>query len=375
MADGTARDPLSRWLRGRAPEWRRLERILSESSERRVGSPAHLMALVQGLRALARDLSLARAVLPGSPLTLGLEALYLRAHEVVYRPPRDLVGGLAGMLGNELPAVLWDMRRTLTAAAGLFLGSIAVGWWLVWRYPELAGLFASQAMIETLGEGRLWTEGLLNLVPSSLLSLGIMTNNIVVTLFAFGLGVFYGFGTLYILGVNGLMLGGVFALTRGYGLDGALLAFILPHGPVELSVVVLAAAAGLGLGEALIRPGRKTRAAAFRIAVGRAGCLLAVGLVFLVGAGLIEGYISPDPRFGLGERVGIGLTYWLLLVLVLSGRLSPARWVRGPAMSPGGADRAFGTAERHCEIVPPHAAGTGAGRVAASTGGRAAFGG
>jgi type IV secretory pathway TrbL component len=52
--------------------------------------------------------------------------------------------------------------------------------------------------------------------------------------------------------------------------------------------------------------------------------LMVVCLVFLVGAGLIEGFVSPDPRIPLGARLAIGLTYLALFLLVLSGALGRA---------------------------------------------------
>ena len=121
----------------------------------------------------------------------------------------------------------------------MFLLSGVTGWWLVSTYPELAGLFASEEMINQVQRGKLWTEGMINVVPSSFLSLSIMTNNIVVALFAFALGAFYGLGTLYIIGLNGLMLGGIFAFTAKYGLAEELFSFVVAHGVVELSIICL----------------------------------------------------------------------------------------------------------------------------------------
>ena len=43
--------------------------------------------------------------------------------------------------------------------------------------------------------------------------------------------------------------------------------------------------------------------------------------MLLVGAGLIEGYVSPNPRFALPARVAIGVSYWLFMLALLSGRL------------------------------------------------------
>jgi len=148
-----------------------------------------------------------------------------------------------------------------------------------------------------------------------------MTNNITVSIFAFSLGAFYGLGTLYIITLNGLMLGGVFAFTAQYGLNDELFKFIIAHGVVELSVICIAGAMGLKLGEALLRPGTRSRQQAFRQATSDAGKVLLVALPFLVVAGLIEGYISPDPQFDLSFRIVVGVTsgliFWLLLIFGL----------------------------------------------------------
>src|SRR5947209_15997471 len=108
---------------------------------------------------------------------------------------------------------------------------------MVHAYPDLIALFASPELIATVERGQLWTEGLLNVVPSSVLSLQILTNNIVVSLFVYCAGFLFGLGTLYILGLNGLMLGAVFAFTSLHGLRAQLLAFIVAHGCVALSVM------------------------------------------------------------------------------------------------------------------------------------------
>ncbi|HEY1874593.1 MAG TPA: stage II sporulation protein M, partial [Steroidobacteraceae bacterium] len=186
-------------------------------------------------------------------------------------------------------------------------------------------LFASPELIATVERGQLWTEGLLNVVPSSVLSVQILTNNIVVTLFAYCAGILFGLGTLYILGLNGLMLGAVFAFVGQHGLAKQLFTFIVAHGCVELSVMCLSGAAGAALGEALVRPGPGGRSESFRIAALRSGKLLSACALLLVGAGLIEGYVSPNPRFSLATRVVIGVGYWLFMLALLSGRLFPRR--------------------------------------------------
>ena len=316
------------WLTSRQANWDNLKTLLRVERTRGALQLAEAKGLIQGFRGLLRDVSLARSTIPASRLTGELETLLVEAHDTIYRAPANLRQDLTQLLREEVPAVVASLRGVILATSALFIGSAAAGWLLVYTYPELAGLFASEEMINTVQRGELWTDGLLNIVPSAWLSLSIMTNNILVTLFAFVLGALYGLGTIYIVTLNGLMLGGAFAFTAQYDLDGKLFKFIVAHGVVELSIVCLAAAAGIQLGEALARPGNyTTRSEAFRAAVTRAGKLLPVCALFLVGAGLIEGYISPNDNYDLGVRIAIGVGYGLLMWLVLSGRIW--RWTVG----------------------------------------------
>ncbi len=199
--------------------------------------------------------------------------------------------------------------------------SALAGWWLISSYPELIGLIASDRMISGVEHGHLWTDQLLNVAPSSVLSAQIFSNNAVVTTGAFCAGLFFGLGTFYMIALNGLMVGGLLAFTHQHGLMLALVRFMLAHGPVELSVMCLAGAAGTALGESLIRPTRPTRAQSFRACAEHLGPLLVACVLLLLGAGLIEGFISPDPRFPIPVRLSIGLGYWVLMLLFLSGKL------------------------------------------------------
>jgi uncharacterized membrane protein SpoIIM required for sporulation len=117
------------------------------------------------------------------------------------------------------------------------------------------------------------------------------------------------------------MLGAIFTFTAQHGLDDELFRFIVAHGLVELSVMVLSGAAGAAVGEALIRPTTPRRAQSFQAAALRAGKVVVACVVLLIGCGFIEGYISPDPEFPLWTRVIVGVGYWLFMVAMLRGWL------------------------------------------------------
>lgn len=307
------------WLKSRSAAWNQW--AAQGNAPHRGLEVEQALRYVERYRALARDLASARRRLPGSRTTAALEALYLQAHAGIDRAPRYTGAALLRLFRDEIPAIIASMRARILWIACLFVGSAAAGWWLISTYPELIRLIASAQMIDQVDSGKLWTHDILNVTPSSILSVRILSNNIVVSLLVFCSGIFLGLGVIYFVGLNGLMLGALFAFTRQHGLDGELLKFISAHGPVELSVICISGAAGMALGESLLRPTLPTRRESFEFTAQQVGKVLLACALLLIVCGCIEGYVSPNPRVPLAVRAIIGLGYWGLMLALLSGRL------------------------------------------------------
>jgi uncharacterized membrane protein SpoIIM required for sporulation/uncharacterized RDD family membrane protein YckC len=282
---------------------------------RRGSDVADALAVVEDYRRAARALGATRGVADDEYL----EATYADLHDTIHRPARRGWHVLWSLFRDQVPAAMHAMRVHLVAVTMLFVISVVTGFWLIFSFPDLIAMFASPQLIATVERGELWTEGLLNVTPSSVLSISILTNNIVVSLFAFCSGIVFGLGTFYLIGLNGISLGAIFAFTGQHGLAGRLFDFVVAHGCVELSCICIAGAAGSYLGEALIRPGTLARSDAFRLAA-RAGMrvLVAVTLLLFV-CGFIEGYVSPNPEVPRWARVTIGVGYFLFMISLLRG--------------------------------------------------------
>ena len=320
MSESARERALSTSLLQRAGLWRAAEARTRRLARGRSDDPTEATRLADDYRLLAHDLARARKLMPRSRTREYLEATYARAHATLHHGAWRLGSELLVLLRDELPAEVRRLRPYIVWSTLIFVLAAIAGYALVRTYPELIALFASPDLIATVERGKLWTEGLLNIAPSSVLSVQILANNITVSLFAYCAGFLFGLGTLYILGLNGLMLGAVFAFVGAHGLGGQLFSFIVAHGCVELSVMCLSGAAGAAIGEALVRPGAGGRLESFRAAALRSGKVLLGCALLLVGAGVIEGYVSPNPEFGLASRVTIGVCYWLLMLAFLSGR-------------------------------------------------------
>jgi uncharacterized membrane protein SpoIIM required for sporulation len=312
---------LQAWATSRIAAWSDLGTILDGLERKRDHTVTDTLRAIELYRALGRDLSIVRRTLPASRMTRALAQSYARLHAVIYRKPHNWRERLRSLFQDEIPQVVRELRGQIQLVGLLFALSAGAGWWLVGTYPELIGLVASEEMINGVEGGRLWTQGLLNVVPSSVLSVGILANNIAVSVFAFCVGVFFGLGTFYIIATNGLMLGGIFAFTHQHGMAGELLKFVVAHGVVELSVICLAGAAGMMLGESLIRPTHATRRESFRVAASKTSKLLLLCALLLVVCGFIEGYLSPDPDFPMLNRVVVGFGWGVVMLAALTGRL------------------------------------------------------
>ena len=321
MSDALRDQALRGALMERAELWKaaaaRTRRLMSGRTE----DVADAARMVDDYRLLAHDLARARRLVPDSRAREFLEAAYAQAHTVLHKPAAHPGYALWSLFRDQIPEAMRCLRPHLVWVSLLFMVSVFVGGWMVHTYPDLIGLFASPDLIATVERGELWTDGLLNVVPSSVLSLQILTNNVVVSLFAYCAGFLFGLGTFYIVGLNGLMLGAIFMFCRQHGMDDELFRFIVAHGCVELSVMVLSGAAGAAVGEALIRPTTPRRAQSFQQAALRTSKVLVACVVLLIGCGFIEGYISPDPDFPLWARVVVGVGYWLFMVALLRGYL------------------------------------------------------
>jgi uncharacterized membrane protein SpoIIM required for sporulation len=277
--------------------------------------------LVDDYRRAARTLGAARSTdLADAPQAREyLDATYADLHDIIHRPARRFWRALWSLLRDQVPAAMRVMRVHLLSVTLLFVIAGVAGFWMVYSYPDLIGMFASPQLIATVERGELWTDGMLNVAPSAVYSVSLLTNNIVVSVFAFCSGIVFGLGTFYIVGLNGLSLGAIFAFTSQHALAGRLFDFIVAHGCVELSCICLAGAAGSMLGEALVRPGALTRGEAFRRAASEGIRVMFVVTLLLVACGFIEGYISPEPEVPRWARVTLGVGYWLFMVSLLRG--------------------------------------------------------
>jgi uncharacterized membrane protein SpoIIM required for sporulation/uncharacterized RDD family membrane protein YckC len=280
---------------------------------------ADLDALDRLYRRATSDLAHARTFYPGTVATAYLNRLTARAYRALYRGAgTSRAQAFRAFWAAGFPAAAWRLRREVALAAALMGFGALAGAALGVADPATAEAFLGEAQMEQVRAGRVWTDDLLSVMPPSLASARIFTNNISVTVVAFVGGLTAGLWTGFVLLLNGGLLGVAFVTTGQYGLAGELLDFVVAHGPVEIFVILLAGGAGLRVGGALVAPGELSRRDALKVR-GRDGVRVVLGCApILVGVGLVEGFVSPGDLFSTGLKATFGLVmlgaFWVYLV-------------------------------------------------------------
>ena len=253
----------------------------------------------------------ARTHFPSSGLTEELRALAFRGHRVLAARPKPWRERVGTFFRRDFLVAWRESLPSITAALWVFVGFTLVGFCIGLVHPDFVGLFFGPEALDELRQGEIWTDRLGTLAPSSVLSSKIATNNIGVAFTAWAGGVLAGIGSLYILAFNGMMFGGMLAACLHYELLDRLFAFISAHGPLELSLIVVAGGAGLELAAGMLRDEGRPRREALQDAA-RRSVRVALGVApWLLLLGFVEGFVSPDMGVPTLFKALLGALLWL----------------------------------------------------------------
>jgi uncharacterized membrane protein SpoIIM required for sporulation/uncharacterized RDD family membrane protein YckC len=311
-----------------SPRWIAFAARLTEAQRNGLKSLGEngVRSFVAEYRALSADLARLRTAARGasSEELFYLGRLVGSAHNLLYRDRRSALREVTRFIAIDVPTeVRRSWRPILLAAAFLFVPAI-IAYTAVAREPSVAPVFIPVKMLDRAeagvaraknGDGYIEDPQVFRPVMASV----IIANNVQVTIVAFALGITAGAGTLFVLLMNGVSLGGVFGLYASKGILPLLLAFVAPHGVLELSAICIGAGGGLLIGAALLIPGARTRRRALADNGRRAMRLMTAAALLLVVAGSIEGMISPIPYWPLDLKLIVSAMTLVLLVAYLRG--------------------------------------------------------
>lgn len=283
-------------------------------------------------RQVVADLAYARRRFPGDPVTARLERLAKATRAEVYGNVTERASVRHFVLRGFWQRVL-EKPRFLVIAAVLLLAPVAVvGLWAHGSPDDAAKVAQVSPLTAGLGDGQMRnpdTERITSADTNAAFSAQIFTNNVQVAFVAFAGGLTAGVMTGLSLLFNGLVIGLVVGLATKAGNGEALIRLLAPHGVLELSLIIVAGAAGLRVGWALLRPGHRTRLGALA-EEGRACVEMALGAgLLLVPCGLVEGFVTPrglSLSWALTVGLGLGVAFWA--TVFWRGRTRPGASLR-----------------------------------------------
>jgi uncharacterized membrane protein SpoIIM required for sporulation len=276
-------------------------------------------------RATCEHLALAQARSYPLALVERLEALTARGHQRIYRQRDYGVSRLGRLFLVDFPARVRAQRVEVLIATIVFaLPLLAVGLasyldpgfilsihdaQSVGQYDQMYG--DSEGPIGRANAGSDW----------AMFGLYIR-NNIGIAFQCFASGIFFGVGSLVFLALNGLLAGSIAGYLTWRGDGQNFYSFVVTHSAFELSAIVLAGAAGLMLGRALIAPGRHTRVAALKAAAEQAVVLVYGITAMLVVAAALEAFWSSARWVEPGVKYAVGAACWVAVIgyFVFQGR-------------------------------------------------------
>jgi len=287
-------------------------------SSRGIGALSHTELQELGLlyRQTASDLATVREDATNKQLALYLNHLLGRSHNLIYLGHKPRVSGLVRFYRDTYPQIFRETLPQTLLALAIFAMMGVVSWIVTAHDPAFAHRVLGPEMMETIEQRKMWTESIVTVKPIA--SSGIMTNNLSVTFTTFALGITAGLGTIYMMVLNGVMMGVIGAATWRAGMAVQLWSFVAPHGVLELPAIFIAGGAGLEIARGMLFPGLLPRKVSLAEAGGRAAKLLMGTIPMLVVAGLIEGFFSPSHvpvamKFGLAAVLFAALLMYLLM--------------------------------------------------------------
>jgi uncharacterized membrane protein SpoIIM required for sporulation len=296
----------ARFVALRRPLWDSFEADATAARRSRELGYAEVEDLALRYRQVLHDHAWARTRFPGTGAAQRLHRLAVLGGTVLQREDEERFS-LSRFFFRRFPAAVRTQAPWIGVALALFVVTGLLGAVVAVSEPGVAVAMLGTERVEGLRRGHLWTESLTTTVPPAVSSSFIARNNMSVAVTAWGGGALFGLGAVWVAMVNGFMLGAVFGITARYSMAGELATFVVAHGFLEITLILVCAGAGLGMGVALLRADDLPRAVTVPRATREALVVLLGCLPWFLLLGLVEGFISPSPDLPLGWKLPLGL--------------------------------------------------------------------
>lgn len=270
------------------PRWEEFEKVVKDQQAAPPDKLAELFIQVTD------DLSFARTNYPESRTTQYLNALAGKVHLHIYKNKKESKNRFVHFWQYEVPEAMYHARKQLLYAFIIFVVAGIMGAVSTFYDDTFVRLIMGDSYvnmtIENISQGK--PTDVYSSMDQLTMFFYITWNNIMVSFRVFVFGVFASIGTGFYLFYNALMIGTFMQFFYNQNQLSHALPVIMLHGTIELSSIVIAAAAGFTMGNSLIFPGTYSRLDSFKRGAIK-GLKIVMGLVpFFIVAGFIESFIT-----------------------------------------------------------------------------------
>jgi uncharacterized membrane protein SpoIIM required for sporulation len=283
-------------------------------------------------RQLCHDLAVAQQRQYSPYLIDRLNRLVMAGHQRLYQRKSRFFEETLRFIVEGLPLSVRENGRLMLLAALCFFGPALLFGVTVYVFPSLVYSVFNLDQIRGFTEmydpkSHAAMQDARNASDDLMMFGFYIKNNIGIAFQTFAGGILFGVGTLFFLTYNGIVIGGVAGHLTEIGHIDSFYSFVITHGAFELTAIVMAGAAGFGLGRALLIPGDLTRLAALRRSARNAMPLVYGIILFLFIAAFIEAFWSSSAWVPSWLKYAVGSTLWTLVLcyFLFAGRKNGSR--------------------------------------------------
>ena len=243
---------------------------------------------------LVNDLAYAQTYYPKSKVITYLNQLAAKGFQKIYKTKRQDTNRIIGFWKTEVPLICHRYRNYIYVAFAIFFVFTFIGAISAANNAEFLRSVVGDAYVDqTLANIEAGDPVAVYKSGSNWGSfIGITINNLKVGIIAFVLGVFGGFGTLYIMFKNCIMLGSFQYFFYEKNVLWESVRGIWIHGAMEIFAIVIECAAGLVLGASILFPKTHSRYTSFKLGAKTGIKILISTFPFTFAAGFLEGFIT-----------------------------------------------------------------------------------
>ncbi len=289
--------------------------------------PPVLDDLPQQYRQICHHLAMAKTRMYSPLLISRLNRIVVQGHQYLYETRTHFIRSIIEYFTITFPTLIRKEWKLVLIASLLFYVPFFTMLILLQFNPDLiysvldgTTVRSIEGMYEPTLHERFGRE---READSDVLMFGhYIRNNTGIDFRTFAGGLLFGIGTLFFAIFNGVYIGAVAGHLTQLGYNSTFWGFVSGHSSLELTALVFSTVAGLKLGAALIKPGRKSRIRAL-IDNGKVSMNIMYGAATMtIMAAFVEAFWSSIAWMPLAIKLTVAIVLWTLMIayFVMMGR-------------------------------------------------------